>query len=139
MGDYGTIGAIEGRRPSTTSGSRPSTPDKVIDKNQGDTAQHDLNAIRAAKQARGEAFALGGDTRYYEPIDEYEGKHRWDPQAEWTPEEEKRIVRRLDWKICSWCCLMFFALQLDRGNISQALSDNFLSMLSCHGGYNWPG
>lgn len=32
----------------------------------------------------------------------------------------------IDYRICSWVCLMFFALQLDRGNISQALSDNLL-------------
>lgn len=33
---------------------------------------------------------------------------------------------QLDYRICSWACLMFFALQLDRGNIQQALSDNML-------------
>lgn len=33
---------------------------------------------------------------------------------------------QLDYRICSWVCLMFFALQLDRGNISQALSDGML-------------
>ena len=67
--------------------------------------------------------------KYYAPIDNYEGRHRYDPKAKWTPEEEKRLVRRLDWRICSWCCLMFFALQLDRGNITQALSDNMLGDL----------
>ena len=36
---------------------------------------------------------------------------------------------QLDFKICAWVCLMFFALQLDRGNISQALSDNMLTDL----------
>ena len=67
--------------------------------------------------------------KYYAPIDSYEGKHRYDPKARWTPEEERNLVRRLDWRICSWCCLMFFALQLDRGNIVQALSDNMLDDL----------
>lgn len=32
-------------------------------------------------------------------------------------------------KICAFVCLMFFCLQLDRGNITQALSDNMLSDL----------
>lgn len=36
---------------------------------------------------------------------------------------------QIDKRICTWACLMFFALQLDRGNISQALSDNMLNDL----------
>ena len=66
---------------------------------------------------------------FYQPIDKYEGRHRYDPYFEWEPAEEKRLVRRLDWRICTWCCLMFFALQLDRGNIVQALSDDMLTDL----------
>ncbi|KAF3317921.1 hypothetical protein TWF173_009742 [Orbilia oligospora] len=65
----------------------------------------------------------------YVPIDKYEGKHRYDPEFEWDPKEEKKLVRKIDWRICSWACLMFFALQLDRGNIGQALSDNMLGDL----------
>lgn len=67
--------------------------------------------------------------RYYAPIDTYEGRHRYDPKATWTREEETALIRKLDIRICAWCCLMFFALQLDRGNISQALSDNMLKDL----------
>ncbi|KAL4810080.1 major facilitator superfamily domain-containing protein [Aspergillus unguis] len=77
----------------------------------------------------GDAFVSGGAQELYEPIPEYEGRHRYDPNAEWTEKEEKRLVRRLDKRICSWVCLMFFALQLDRGNISQALSDGMLDDL----------
>src|ERR1700726_4808639 len=40
-----------------------------------------------------------------------------------------RLIRKIDWRITTWCCLMFFALQLDRGNITQALSDNMLTDL----------
>ncbi|KAK5131127.1 hypothetical protein LTR08_001275 [Meristemomyces frigidus] len=63
------------------------------------------------------------------PIDSYEGRHRYDPEFEWTPAEEKKLVRKIDYKICAFVCFMFFALQLDRGNISQALSDNMLDDL----------
>ena len=89
----------------------------------------DFDSIRNLKQHEGEAYASGGDTRYYEPIDTYEGKHRWDPKADWTDKEEKHVIRKLDLRICSWACLMFFALQLDRGNIIQALSDNMVCLV----------
>ncbi|KAF1817578.1 phthalate transporter [Eremomyces bilateralis CBS 781.70] len=67
---------------------------------------------------------------FYKPINSYEGYHRYDPSYTWSKEDEKKVVRRIDFKICSWVCLMFFALQLDRGNISQALSDNMLDDLN---------
>ncbi|KIW57096.1 hypothetical protein PV05_05695 [Exophiala xenobiotica] len=70
----------------------------------------------------------GEDT--YVPIEKYEGRHRWDPEFQWDPIEEKRLVRKIDLRICSWVCLTFFALQLDRANIVQALSDNMLDDLN---------
>ena len=36
------------------------------------------------------------------------------------------IVKQLDWRIALPACIMFFALQLDRGNIVQAVADNML-------------
>jgi hypothetical protein len=65
----------------------------------------------------------------YEPIEEYEGRHRYDPKFQWAKEEEKKLVRKIDLRICAWVCLTFFALQLDRANIVQALSDNMLQDL----------
>jgi hypothetical protein len=35
----------------------------------------------------------------------------------------------MDWKITAWACIAFFALDLDRGNLSQANTDNFLEDL----------
>ena len=37
---------------------------------------------------------------------------------------------QIDYKIFCWVALTFFALQLDRGNIAQALSDNMLDDLN---------
>ncbi|KAL2854566.1 major facilitator superfamily domain-containing protein [Aspergillus pseudodeflectus] len=70
------------------------------------------------------------DHRFYKPIDSYEGLHRWDPHFEWTPEEEKRIVRKIDARVCTFACVTFFALQLDRGNIGQALASTLLEDLN---------
>ena len=38
-------------------------------------------------------------------------------------------MSRLDWRVTAWACLAFFALDLDRSNISQANTDNFLDDL----------
>ncbi|KAF2016904.1 phthalate transporter [Aaosphaeria arxii CBS 175.79] len=79
------------------------------------------------RERQGVTFAGKGLAEdHYRPIDSYEGIHRYDPKFDWEPEEERRVVRKIDYRICSWVCLMFFALQLDRGNISQALSDDML-------------
>ncbi|KAL2123454.1 hypothetical protein VTJ04DRAFT_3909 [Mycothermus thermophilus] len=59
----------------------------------------------------------------------YECRHVFDPSLSWTEEEEKDLVSKIDWRICSWACVMFFALQVDRGNLHQALSDNLLDDL----------
>ncbi|KAL4801067.1 major facilitator superfamily domain-containing protein [Aspergillus venezuelensis] len=67
-------------------------------------------------------FSATEDPRFYRPVDSYEGLHRWDPYFDWTEEEEQKIVRKID--------LRFFALQLDRGNISQALADTLLKDLN---------
>jgi len=36
------------------------------------------------------------------PHDSYEGAHRWDPEATWTPEEEARVVLKTDLTLLSW-------------------------------------
>ena len=41
------------------------------------------------------AFDTTEDPRYYKPIPEYEGYHRWDPEFEWTEEEEKAVVKKV--------------------------------------------
>ena len=40
-------------------------------------------------------FASGVSADVYEPIPEYEGRHRYDASAEWTDKEEKRLVRKV--------------------------------------------
>ncbi|KAK2668711.1 Major facilitator superfamily [Fusarium oxysporum f. sp. vasinfectum] len=92
-------------------------------------SDYDYGSTQKRAYFTGDTFVSGGATELYKPIPEYEGIHRYDPTAEWTEKEEKKLVRRLDKRICSWVCLMFFALQLDRGNISQALSDGMLDDL----------
>ncbi|GAW26590.1 putative allantoate permease [Rosellinia necatrix] len=60
---------------------------------------------------------------------EYECRYVFDATIDWTEEEEKRVIRKLDWRVCLWACIMFFALQVDRNNLTQVISDNFLDDL----------
>ncbi|KAK9476992.1 major facilitator superfamily domain-containing protein [Lipomyces japonicus] len=68
-------------------------------------------------------------SKLYWPIAEYENLHRVDPLARWSWREEVRVLRKIDFRIMTWCAIMFIALQLDRGNLSQAVADNFLDDL----------
>lgn len=33
---------------------------------------------------------------------QYESRHAFDPTLEWTEQEEKDILRKLDWRVCLW-------------------------------------
>ncbi|OJJ60212.1 hypothetical protein ASPSYDRAFT_57687 [Aspergillus sydowii CBS 593.65] len=63
---------------------------------------------------------------YFQPNPKYENLHRFDPEFKWKWGEEKPLIRKIDWRVTIWAALAFFALDLDRSNISQANTDNFL-------------
>ncbi|KAK9453086.1 major facilitator superfamily domain-containing protein [Dipodascopsis uninucleata] len=65
----------------------------------------------------------------YQPHPKYENLHRFDPKERWTWREEISVVRKIDVRIMIWVCIMFMALEIDRGNLSQALADNMLDDL----------
>lgn len=39
------------------------------------------------------------------------------------------VIRKIDWRVMVWAWIMFFSLDLDRSNVSQANTDNFLEDL----------
>ena len=69
---------------------------------------------------------------YYRKLYEdskYECREAFDPELEWSAEEEKKLIRKLDFRVALTACFLFVGLQVDRVNLSQAVSDNMLEDL----------
>ncbi|KAJ1549954.1 hypothetical protein HK096_009513, partial [Nowakowskiella sp. JEL0078] len=62
-------------------------------------------------------------------IDKLEFFRNYDPELTWTKEEETAVIRKWDFLVFPWICVMFFFLQLDRGSIANALTSTFLKDL----------
>lgn len=76
----------------------------------------DLDAIATQPSVFDDPVALEA----YRPPPSYENAHRFDPSARWTWREEKvMLMLVMFWGIMLWAFIMFFALDLDRSNISQ--------------------
>ena len=71
------------------SGLDSKTLDKAV------AANESTDSINSHRYGTGEVFAIGGGAEFYEPIENYEGRHRYDPKITWTDEEEKRLIRRV--------------------------------------------
>ena len=45
----------------------------------------------------GSVFDNSSAAQFYQPIEKYEGRHRFDPTATWTPQEEQKLVRTVSY------------------------------------------
>ncbi|KAJ6036691.1 major facilitator superfamily domain-containing protein [Penicillium herquei] len=82
----------------------------------------DLDAIATVRSV----FDDPNIGKFYLPHSDYENLHRFDPNARWTYREEAAVRRKTDWAILLWILVMFFGLNIDRGNLSNANSDGLL-------------
>ncbi|KAK7408891.1 hypothetical protein QQX98_008952 [Neonectria punicea] len=65
--------------------------------------------------------------QFYQPHPDYENLHRFDPDERWTHREEQAVRRKTDVRIFLWILVMFFGLNIDRGNLGNAAADNLLN------------
>lgn len=64
--------------------------------------------------------------QFYLPRPDHENIHRFSIPFRWTHREERAVRRKSDLRIFAWILVMFFALNIDRGNLSNAVADNLL-------------
>ncbi|KAH8897466.1 MFS general substrate transporter [Thozetella sp. PMI_491] len=86
----------------------------------------DLDAIATKRSV----FDVPTVAPFYVPHADYENLGRFDPSARWTYREEQSVLRKTDLKILVWILIMFFGLNIDRGNLSNAVADNLLNDLA---------
>jgi hypothetical protein len=68
----------------------PVDPDSVTTSNSQSTEDIETSQL---DNIHGSVFDDSGAAQFYKPIEKYEGAHRFDPSATWTPEEERKLIR----------------------------------------------
>ncbi|CCF37160.1 major facilitator superfamily transporter [Colletotrichum higginsianum] len=97
--------------------------------------EYDLDAIATQPSIWDSENVEEYKSLYIHP--QWENWSAFDPNFRWTWREERETRRKVDWKIMLWACIMFAALNIDRNNISNAVSDNMLDDLNLtRGDYN---
>jgi hypothetical protein len=62
----------------------------------GSASNSDIDFHSSNKSKERTTFATKGLRQdHYRPIDSYEGIHRYDPEFDWEPEEERKVVRKV--------------------------------------------
>ncbi|XYA01216.1 hypothetical protein QA089_003771 [Meyerozyma guilliermondii] len=69
-------------------------------------------------------------SRKYFPTSKWENFASFDPYFRWTNKEDKSITRKMDFKILTIVCFLFFSLNMDRGNFASAIAGGILKDLN---------
>lgn len=88
-----------------------------------------LNEITKNDPSEPNPFSDPFLAKYYGDMYEetkYECRSAFDPHLKWTLEEDKRLMRKVDYRVILSACIMFVSLQINRGNLQEAVADNLL-------------
>ncbi|KAK9362795.1 major facilitator superfamily domain-containing protein [Lipomyces starkeyi] len=71
----------------------------------------------------------GDTTKPYAAYGELQALLDEGPSA-WTPDEERRVRMKTDWRVLAWACVMMFSLQTNRINIVNVLTTDIFTDLN---------
>lgn len=94
--------------------------------------QRELESLSSDEKGLDHIFQDPEIAKYYEGVYEstnYECRDWIDHNFTWTQKEETKLRWKIDWYVTFWAFVMFSALDIDRYNLAQALSDNLLEDL----------
>lgn len=69
-------------------------PEDIISDGEKNTTSVSAS-IQSDSQSKEITFARGGNEHFYAPNEKYEGFHRYDPNFQWSEQEEKQLIRRV--------------------------------------------
>ncbi|KAH3898916.1 related to putative tartrate transporter [Saccharomycodes ludwigii] len=104
----------------------------LVDENSDYSSSEDTTDVENQNDTGPNPFADPNVAEYYRKLYQdanYECLSAFDPEFTWTKKEEKALLMKLNWRVAFVACLMFAALQIDRGNLAQAVADNLLADL----------
>jgi hypothetical protein len=95
-GEYNVSRYVTPKRPWWKIGGKdisfaPVDPDSVTTSSSGSISE-DVEGTRTY-DIHGSVFSDPDAALIYKPIEKYEGSHRFDPSATWTPQEEQALIR----------------------------------------------
>ncbi|EMG47664.1 hypothetical protein SBY92_004632 [Candida maltosa Xu316] len=125
--NLGAVDYSEEKRPVNSEGEEKSKDNSQV-KVEYD---NDLSSIEEDQLAKN-PFLDPKVAEYYDDLyrtSNYESYSAFDPTFEWTEEEEKKVITKLNFRAGLSSCLLFVALHLHRTNLVSATSDNFLDDL----------
>ena len=88
------IGQVYSRSNNTPSDTSLEKDNSNVKHTSSDGQNVDLN-FEGDPSRQHATFVTIGDKKFYKPIDLYEGRHRYDPNFQWEPQEEKKLVRKV--------------------------------------------
>lgn len=88
------VGPLLSRKRAASSASSSLEKDAFKGHETTDHAPRAGHGIDTSKHTA--TFETFGNDQFYAPIENYEGKHRYDPTFEWEPQEERKLVRKVE-------------------------------------------